>query len=59
LFLPTLFCIKSAGPLESILIAIIRIKKTGDNTISPSKERQISINLLNFKYAMIPSLSLN
>lgn len=40
------FCLKSTGPRESILIAIIRIRKMGDSKIRPNNDSMMSINLL-------------
>ncbi|GAA4068642.1 hypothetical protein GCM10022410_13210 [Amphibacillus indicireducens] len=40
------FCLKSTGPRESILIAIIRIRKMGDNKMMPNSDNKMSISLL-------------
>lgn len=47
---------KKTGPGESILMAAIRMTKTGDNKISPSSENVKSAILLITKYMMTPSL---
>ena len=52
LWIPTLFCRKNTGPLESSLMAMIKIKKTGDRKIIPRSAIIKSIVLFIFPYIL-------
>ena len=49
---PTRFCLKMTGPFESILIAIHRIKRIGDNTMIPTKDNKNLSLFLNRLYTL-------
>ncbi len=50
LWIPTLFCLKNTGPLESSLMAMIKTRKTGDRMTSPRSAIIKSIPLFTLPY---------